>query len=209
MPTSFWTSTRAPCPPATSTAFEGRREEARLLGFPNAILIPHVFAGAMDEASFVPWSLLAEALAARGRDVDLGFFSCTLELGSEETADSAAAKDDAARILGFLAAKGMLDFEAPPPPARPRVCRLADYKTYYAPAAGVVEYLKGPGDAFAKGDVLAVVHRPRMIGALDDADASRFEVRAPEDGAVTSRSPSSAAGTGAELFRVMTNLLEG
>lgn len=187
-------------------AFEGREEEARLLGFPHVIVIPRAFAGAMDEASFVPWSDLEEAFGRRGRRLDLGFSSFTLELGSEERADSREAGDDAARILGYLAHRGMLDFEAPPPPPRPRSCRLEDFRSYFAPAAGVAEYLKGPGDAFAKGDALAVVHRPRMVGSLEHVEDSAFRVEAPEDGVVISRFPSSGVGTGTELFRVMTNV---
>ena len=66
---------------------EYQKEDVIHLNFPFVLHIPHKFAGAMDEATFINWFRLYEAFKANGRTIPLEFNSLTIELGSEETID--------------------------------------------------------------------------------------------------------------------------
>ena len=87
---------------------EYAQEDGKNLLFPYNLIIPNEFAGAMDEASFTPWVLLAKEFEKRGRPLDPQVYAYTLELGSEEAISSSEAKDDTNKILHYLFSKGML-----------------------------------------------------------------------------------------------------
>ena len=189
---------------------KNKEAEGRLLGFAYSVLIdPLVFAGALDEACFVPWNRLEEVFCKNGRRIDLSFSAYTLELGSEERIDAALASEEAERIIDFLAFKGLLDaLRAAPAPPDGFSCSLEDFKPYFSPFGGLVDYLKKPGDHFSKGECMAMFYLPGNIENFDDLAKGTAAFNAPEDGIVVSRFPSAAVASGTKLFEVMTNAIK-
>ena len=159
-----------------------------------------------DEATFMPWLTLEKEFQKRGQSHSFGFESYTLELGSEETINEQEAKKDAARIVNYLNFKG-LSLSDPPAPETPtqHYCLLKDYKTIYSPKAGLVEFLKSPGEGFQKGDVLASFLNLRGIDSLEKIKEAKTSLVAEEDGFVITHSTTSVIHEGIELFQVLTN----
>ena len=185
-------------------ASEKRREESRHLNFPHIVLIPPIFAGAIDEATFVPWHTLEEAFEKLGEKRNFIFSSYTLELGSEERVNESEAKVDAQRILHYLAFRGMLQEDRHlNQETHYKLCHLKNLKSYHCPASGAVEYLKSPGESFVKGETLAKIYRPGIIENFDSIDKSIFSLIAREDGIVISHFASANVREGVELFCVM------
>ena len=187
-------------------AAEFEKESAKNFLTPFFLVIPNKFAGAMDEACFMPWLHLEKALKDLGREVSLGFESYTLELGSEETISSKEAKADAARIIHYLNTMG-LNIENPPPIDRPKqnFCLLKNLKTYYSPYAGLVEYLKAPGNTFRKGDPLAKVLNFREVHESNDIEKAWKTIFAIDSGYIITHSTTGVIHEGNEIFQVMTN----
>jgi predicted deacylase len=129
-----------------------------------------------------------------------------LELGSEESLSSHEAKEDAARIIHYLHSKG-LDIENPPFIKRPeqKYSLLKNYKTYYSPFAGLVEYLKSPGDSFKKGDILARVLNFGPVQESKDLKMAWKEILALDAGIVINHSPTGVIHEGNEIFQIMTH----
>ncbi|MEC8624405.1 MAG: succinylglutamate desuccinylase/aspartoacylase family protein [Bdellovibrionota bacterium] len=195
-------------PKATRYLYAGEFEKASAKHFltPFSLIIPNKFAGAMDEATFMPWLTLEKEFQKRGQSHSFGFESYTLELGSEETINEQEAKKDAARIVNYLNFKG-LSLSDPPAPETPtqHYCLLKDYKTIYSPKAGLVEFLKGPGEGFQKGDVLASFLNLRGIDSLEKIEEAKTSLVAKEDGFVITHSTTCVIHEGMELFQVLTN----
>lgn len=191
---------------------EYEKEKAQDLNFPHHLVIPNEFAGAMDEASFMPWYKLYEAFQREGRQIPLNFEAYTLELGSEEVINLEEAALDSNRILHFLNKRGM-QFDNLEPLAKTNqyACLLKDYKSYYAPHGGLVEYLLPPGAAFQKGDVLARFINFKWIDLNNSQDKHPLkgalkELRANADGIVINHYPSSSVAAGSLLYQVMENI---
>lgn len=187
-------------------AAEFEQESAKNFLTPFFLIIPSKFAGAMDEGSFMPWIHLKKAFQNQGRVISFDFESYTLELGSEEVLSSHEAKEDAARIIHYLNSKG-LDIKNPPFLKRPeqKYCLLKNYKTYYSPFAGLIEYLKSPGDSFKKGDILAKVLNFRSVQKSEDLKTAWKEVPALDTGIVITHSPTGVIHEGNEIFQIMTH----
>ncbi len=183
---------------------ENRREESRALNFPHVVLIPPVFSGAIDEATFVPWHILEETFERLGEKRDFTFSSYTLEFGSEERINLVEAKVDAQRILRYLAFKGMFqEDQSLSQETHYKFCHLKNLKSYHCPVSGLVEYLKSPGESFAKGETLAKIYRPSTIKTFDRINESILPMIAREDGDVISHFASANVREGVELFCVM------
>ena len=187
-------------------AAEFEKESAKNFLTPFFLVIPNKFAGAMDEACFMPWLHLEAALKDLGREVSLGFESYTLELGSEETISSKEAKADAARIIHYLNTMG-LNIENPPQIDQPEqnFCLLKNLKTYYSPYAGLVEYLKTPGSTFKKGEPLAKVLNFREVNESKDMEKAWKNIFALDSGYIITHSTTGVIHEGHEIFQVMTN----
>lgn len=199
-------------------AGEFEREKVKDLNFPHTLIIPNEFAGAMDEACFMPWVSLREYLSNQGVSFSIPIESYTVELGSEEVIDTSEAKKDAAKILGLLAKRGLFDeenlgedqkaFLREGLPAYQKACLLKDYKTYYAPQGGLTEYMKRPGDFFLKDDILCQTLSFRDLKAVEDLKECYSEVRAQSDGIVINHNPSAVTQEGNTLYQVMTEVFE-
>ena len=184
---------------------ESRKEESRALHCPHTILIPPLFAGALDEALFVPWHTLEKELKALGKGLDFGFSSYTVECGSEEQISRHEARREANSILSYLAHRGIVGESPKVPGEKFQFCLLEHFKTYHAPASGWVEYLVAPGQSFEQGQSLAHLYTPSHT-TPPLLDKMRQEIRAPEKGVLINHFPSALVPVGARLFQVMTQV---
>lgn len=204
---------------------EYAEQVAAHLGFPFVISIPNEFGGALDEAIFQPWWTWA------GAQRKAPVIALTLELGHHESVDFPIARAAAIQILRLLALRGVVaeqdvqkfakqasefsgrsgffSSEAPDAPAHAfvdpsavRVGSLADYKTVYAPAGGLLEWLREPGTLIKSGELVARIHR------LGSADGPReiIECLATSTGALTVLHSSGQVQEGMELFKILGGL---
>lgn len=179
------------------------QEKCNDLQFPHNLIIPNEFAGAMDEATFMPWINLQKAFKDLGLNYEIPFESYTVELGSEERISLEEAQLDLRHILHYLYKRGVVREEKFSPSTKLKKCKLKDYKTYYAPRGALYEYIARPGQFVKKGDVLA---RALNFENYFNEEEIEMELRALEDSIVINHYPSSSVPSGAELFQVMTNI---
>lgn len=185
---------------------EGAVAAARSFGVPFVLEVPYRFAGALDEACFVPWQDLSDAFARVGRnDVPRFVDGFTVELGSMNAFSLSAGEEDARRIASALKHYGVLDGEPDVPAHRILACPLSDYRSVASPAGGLVDAAVLPGTPVRRGDLVArVVDFQRCHRLPPRASDAVVEVRAPEDGVVLLFHASSSVPKGARLFSMMT-----
>jgi predicted deacylase len=179
------------------------RERCDDLHFPFNLIIPDSFAGAMDEATFCPWVNLKKAFKELDFEYHIPFESYTVELGSEERISLEEAHLDLRHILHYLHKRGIVKSDVASPKTKINKCLLEDYKTYYAPNAGLYEYNKQPGQSAKKGEVLATCIQ--LSNYFKDAPM-KSEIVAKEDCIVINHFPSASVHSGAELIQVMENV---
>jgi len=185
---------------------EGATAATRSFGIPFVLEMPPRFAGALDEASFVPWNDLMEAFRRLNRtDVRRFVDGFTIELGSMNAFSMAQGVEDAKRIASALRYYGVLDGEPDEPAYRIVACSVADYKSIYAPASGLVDAALSPGTPVRKGDLLARMVDPSRCSIPPRAQDAVVEVRAPDDGVVLLFHAFSSIPKGARLLSMMTN----
>jgi len=177
------------------------RESARAFFMPCNLLVPLEFGNAFDEATFMPWVHLQTAFCEAGRDVPLQFESYTVELGSEEIIDLDEACLDAERILNWLGSKGVISYKTSKTFPVPMACHLKDYKSYYAPAGGLLDFCVKPGDVLKEGQVLGNILKLDQIGS----DTALLSVLVQKPGILVSHASSSNCHKGSEIFLVMEN----
>jgi uncharacterized protein len=185
---------------------EGATAATRAFGIPFVLEVPPRFAGALDEASFVPWNDLTEAFRRLNRtDVRRFVDGFTVELGSMNAFSMAQGAEDAKRIASALRYYGVLDGEPDEPAYRIVACSVGDYKSVYAPASGLVDATLSPGTPVRKGDLLARMVDPSRCSIPPRAQDAVVEVRAPEDGVVLLFHASASISKGMRLLSMMTN----
>ncbi len=194
------------------------RERARDFNIPLNILMGSDFGGALDEATFSPWWQLSEAFARQGRVIPVWVDGFTLELGSQERLDVAAAERDALGILNYLqhshrsAPWGPIWSEAhwPSEPVRRHACELKDYRAYYSPRGGQVEYLAQPESPLPAGAPLARLwHFDRLGLPAEHAQPPLCETLSlPCDAIPVLHFASASVQQGTELYKVLTNTFE-
>lgn len=151
---------------------EYARESASFFNVEHTILIPNEFDGALDEATFCPWWTLKEAFNKQGRTLNFTKESFTVELGSQEQIDLDVANVDAQSILSYLQHKGVIASEHYLPETMTRYgCFLENYKAYYSPMGGMVDYLAKFGEPLPAGEPLARILRMDNYG---DGDALHY-----------------------------------
>lgn len=183
---------------------EYSHEAAKYFKFKHVLLGPHEFGEAMDEATFMPWIHLQQALKNQCREIELDVHSFTLEFGSEETFCMAEAEKDVESIVNYLKYREVLS--GTPNQIDSVSCLLSDYKTIYSPRGGLVDYHFLPGEQYKAGEPIATFYNLKNIDPADPIKSSRTQVEALADGLVINRCPSSSVHQGMELFQVMTNL---
>ncbi|MGB0494898.1 MAG: succinylglutamate desuccinylase/aspartoacylase family protein [Kangiellaceae bacterium] len=160
------------CPEYCSTS-------ARYFDIPHTIFIPNNFDGALDEATFCPWWQLQVEFRKLGRDIDitkgiLNKESFTVELGSQEQIDLKVAHQDALSILSYLNYKGVISEKLAnhnqvpqqflPQSMKRYGCYLKDYKAFYSPMGGMIDYLAEFGKPLPAGEPLARILRMDNYG---------------------------------------------
>lgn len=184
---------------------EYAQEVAKHLLFKNVLIMPDVFGGAMDEAGFSPWIKLIQTFKRLNREIKLDVESFTLEFGSEETFCMSEGQKDVESILNYLRYKKVIK-GAPKWLEKTRYCRLKDYKTIYAPRGGLVDYHLAPGDDMKQGAAMATFYQFNDLDPNDPLKSCATVLKAPSDGIVINRCPSSNVHQGMELYQVMTKV---
>jgi predicted deacylase len=180
------------------------KEIAHKLPFPNALIIPNEFAGAMDEANFINWYKLHQQFKSLGRKIPLDFIAYTIELEGEEKASTSKAIDQSNRLIQFLDSQGVTK-------AKDNVtneqCQgnLDSFNTYYSPYAGIVDYLVKPGTNVKKGTQLAKFINFSELKLLTDLENLPKYFLAPSDGIVIGHSTTGNIHQGMELFLFLEN----
>lgn len=187
---------------------EGALGAIKSFGIPFVLEVPPRFGGALDEAAFVPWHDLAEAFRRVGRsDVTRLVDGFTVELGSMNTFSLTQGGEDAKRIASALRYYGVLDGDPDVPAYRMVASSLADYRSLYAPAGGLVDPAVTPGTPVRAGDLVARLVDPSRCRRMPPRAADAVvEVRAPEDGVVLLFHAFSSIPKGARLASMMTNV---
>jgi len=184
---------------------EYAKESARYFNIEHTILIPNAFDGAMDEATFCPWWTLQNEFAQQGRDIQFNKESFTVELGSQEQIDLTLAKEDACSILTYLSYKKVLvNTHLAPVNMKRYACYLKDYKAFYSPMGGMVDYLAEFGKPLAAGEPLVKILRMDNYG---DGDAIHY-LSLDHTVLPVLHFASASVNQGTELYKVFTNFFE-
>ncbi len=185
---------------------EYQKDMAQELLAPFTLIIPNEFAGAMDEACFMPWVKLVQKANDRGQSINPHVYSFTVELGNEEEVQSKEAINDCYRIINFLykrkvfSDKPSLDIQAG------QWSELSNYHTYYSPVGGLFEPIIKPGEKFKLGETLAKLHCPKKVQSLDKIDEAVIEIKAKHSGVIINYTPTCAVGEGMELIQILSDL---
>ena len=152
--------------------------------------------GAFDEAFSRPWWTLAERFG-EATPIPPACLSATVELrGTADVGDHLAAAD-ADNLYRFLQRRGVLDGGPGPLPEPKCDATPLDGVDYLvASHAGIVNYLKQPGDRIAAGEVVA-----EIIDA-DDPAAARHALVSQVDGILVGRHLMKFALPGERICRV-------
>lgn len=189
--------------------FDGCMDAAKAWQIPYAIELEDNFSGALDEAFLLPWMRLQQAFKAHaGRDIAFGAFDkevFTLELGNADSLSRPAMVADAARILNYLRAKGILEGEAAVSPEPLLRCTHENYVRYAAPTGGFLVWEKPLGAAVVAGETFATVLRPFAFGANDDPLPLEVPIRAREDGLLINRTETHVVQEGMSLCAMLTH----
>ncbi|QBG36976.1 succinylglutamate desuccinylase/aspartoacylase family protein [Litorilituus sediminis] len=186
---------------------EYAQASASYFDIPHTILIPNIFDGAMDEATFCPWWQLQQAYQNLGRPFTMGqgLFnkeSFTVELGSQEQIDLDVAHQDALGILSYLKYKGVVaDTEFTPQQMTRYACYLKDYKALYSPMGGMIDFLAPFGEPLTAGQPLARILRMDNYG---DGDPLHY-ISLDDDVIPILHFASASVNQGTELYKVFTN----
>ncbi|MFT5758094.1 MAG: putative deacylase [Alteromonadaceae bacterium] len=185
---------------------EYARESAKYFDIPHTLLIPNGFDGALDEATFCPWWYLQDAFAELGIEFSissqaLNKESFTVELGSQEQIDLDVALEDAMSIMNYLHYKKVI--VAPQYQAKEMTryaCYLEDYKAFYSPMGGMVDYLAEFGKPLPAGEPLARILRMDNYG---DGDPLHY-ISLDQTVIPILHFASASVNQGTELYKVFT-----
>ncbi|MFT6733553.1 MAG: putative deacylase [Polaribacter sp.] len=183
---------------------------ANYFDIPHTIFIPNSFDGALDESTFCPWWTLQDKFKALDRTIDisegvLNKESFTVELGSQEQIDLDVALQDAMSILSYLHYKGVIVATTPeqylPQTMLRYGCYLKDYKAFYSPMGGMIDYLAEFGKPLAAGEPLARILRMDNYG---DGEAIH-NISLDQDVLPILHFASASVNQGTELYKVFSN----
>ena len=179
------------------------KASASLFNIPHVILIPNVFAGALDEATFCHWWTLQDILSKKQqREVKFDVEAFTLEMGSQEVISFDEGQYDAVSILSYLNAKGcLLDADYQPKTMQRVAVTLNNYKILYTQQGGIVDYLAAPGSHIKAGQPLA-----KILNVDDlDSDKATETILAPCDLIPILHFPSASVLSGTQLYKCFTD----
>jgi uncharacterized protein len=174
-------------------------ELGRLLGARAILLATESGGGPFDEACSKPWLQLQQQFAAH--PLQLGCFSTTVELRGQADTDHGLAQQDAGALVEFLRRRGVLAGEAAPlPPPACEPTPLASSEPVATPVAGVVVFLREPGEHVEAGEVIAELVCP------DSGEVT--PLRTQSAGVLYARSATRWARAGERLAKVAGTTLQ-
>jgi predicted deacylase len=160
---------------------------ARLIGAETVLLAKDSGGASFDEHLSSVWWRLDERLEReRGSErppIPLAGLAVTVELRGQVDVSHALAAQDARALFDFLIHRGLIAADGDGPPVLPALrCRptpLAASEDVHAPHAGVVAFLRNPGDDVVAGDVIAEVVDPmaRLVTPVRAKYAGRIYAR--------------------------------
>ncbi len=167
---------------------------ARFLGSRLTLLAQDSGDKPFDEICSQPWWRWAQRFAGRF-PIPQACLSVTVELRGQADVEHVLAERDAQNILDFLAWRGLIDAPVPPLPeplgdARP----LAGSMPIKSDGAGVLTFLRRPGDMVRAGEVLAHV--------IDPISNAVTELRSPVDGLLFAREAVRFVRAGMKIAKV-------
>lgn len=184
---------------------EYAKESASYFNIPHVLFIPNGFDGALDEATFCPWWTLSDLLEVKGRNFSHNKESFTVELGSQEQIDLDVAREDAEGILSYLQHKCVVNSPESTPAKMTRFgCYLKDYKAFYSPMGGMVDYLAEFGKPLPAGEPLARILRMDNYG---DGDPLHY-ISLDHDVLPILHFASASVNQGTELYKVFRKYFE-
>jgi len=189
---------------------EYAQDSALYFNIPHTILIPNVFSGALDEATFCPWWSLQIALNNMGHSFSITEDEClkesfTVELGSQEQIDLAEAHQDALGILTYLQHKNVIEHSPLVPDSMTRyACYLKNYKAIYSSMGGMVDYLAEFGQPLKAGEPLAQILRMDNYGDGEPL----HQITLDHDVLPILHFASASVNQGTELYKVFTKYFE-
>jgi predicted deacylase len=189
---------------------EYAQESAQYFDIPHTLLIPNDFDGALDEATFCPWWSLQDAFAELGIEFSISSTSInkesfTVELGSQEQIDLDVALEDAKSIMNYLQHKNVISTTEYHPKQMTRYgCYLKDYKAFYSPMGGMVDYLAEFGKPLAAGEPLARILRMDNYG---DGDPLHY-ISLDKKVIPILHFASASVNQGTELYKVFSEYFE-
>ncbi len=184
---------------------EYAKASAQYFNIPHVLLIPNDFDGAMDEACFCPWWNLSEQFKSLGRDIPVAVEAFTVELGSQELIDLTEAHNDALSILSYLTYKeAFINSDFRPENMTRYACLLEDYKAFYAPIGGMVEYLAPLGSKIKSGQTIANILRMERYLSEVPLQAIKLDY----DAICILHFASASVNQGTELYKFFTNYYE-
>lgn len=140
---------------------------ARLLGVEATLLARNSGGASFDEHLSGPWWQLDERLErARGADrpaIPMACMAVTVELRGQADVDHGLAARDARALFDYLVHRELIAADGAPttlPALRNAPTPLSGSEDLRAPHAGVVTFLKAPGDRIAAGEAIAEVVDP-------------------------------------------------
>lgn len=191
---------------------EYAKDSANYFDIPHTLFIPNEFDGALDEATFCPWWHLQDAFADLGIEFSisskaLNKESFTVELGSQEQIDLDVALEDAKSILNYLQYKGVIESTEFKPQVMTRyACYLKNYKAFYSPMGGMVDYLAEFGQPLAAGQPLARILRMDNYNYDHDSESedSLHYLSLDQEVLPILHFASASVNQGTELYKVFT-----
>jgi hypothetical protein len=167
---------------------------ARFLGSRLTLLAQDSGDKPFDEICSQPWWRWARRFEGRF-PIPQACLSVTVELRGQADVEHALAERDAQNILDFLAWRGLINAPVPPLPeplgdARP----LAGSMPVMSESAGVLTFLRQPGDTVRTGELLAHV--------IDPLSNQVSELRSPVDGLLFAREAVRFVRAGMKIAKV-------
>ncbi|MDX2220637.1 MAG: succinylglutamate desuccinylase/aspartoacylase family protein [Burkholderiales bacterium] len=167
---------------------------ARYLGAHATLLATESGDNPFDEACSQTWWQLAEHFGA-ATPIAPACVAVTVELRGLADVDHAHAAQDADAIVNYLAQQGLIRVDAPPLPALiAPATPLAGSEALHAPMAGIVVFLREPGDRVRAGDEIAEI--------IDPLTTESVRLKAGVDGILYARDHQRYALAGARLAKV-------
>jgi predicted deacylase len=145
-----------------------------------------------DEACSRPWLVLKEQF--KQFPIELACFGATIELRGEADTHHALAIQDAKGICAFLAQRGVVGVASQLPPALCAPTPLSGSEPITAPHAGVVVFLRNPGEVVQAGDAI--------VDLVDATSGAVTTLRCKSGGFLYARCGSRWATPGKRLAKI-------